>query len=115
EKCRQWGADLVLDYHSASMDDEIREFVGEGGGINVWFETQQQPTFDRTVGLMAPRGRIILMAGRAARPEFPVGPFYVKDLRMSGFAMFNATPEEQRHCAAAIADLFQKGGWHPQI
>ena len=48
---------------------------------------------------MAPRGRIILMAGRQARPDFPLGAFYTRDLSLLGFAMFNASPAEQRHCA----------------
>ena len=39
---------------------------------------------------------MIVMAGRQAQPAFPVGPFYVKDLSLFGFAMFNATPDEQR-------------------
>ena len=29
--------------------------------------------------MLAERGRIVLMAGRDARPPFPVGPFYVKE------------------------------------
>ena len=36
------------------------------------------------------------MAGRAARPPFPHGPFYVKGLTLMGFAMFNISPAEQR-------------------
>jgi NADPH2:quinone reductase len=67
------------------------------------------------VALMSPRGRIIVMAGRTARPEFPLGPFYVKDLQMMGFAMFNATPEEQRECARTLNVLYENGSWRPQI
>jgi NADPH2:quinone reductase len=115
ELCRQFGADLVLDYRSPNMDDEIRQFVADRGGINIWFETLREPTLDRTVSLMAPRGRIIAMAGRQVRPEFPWGPFYVKDLSLKGFAMFNASPDEQHECAKGINSLFKKGGWHPQI
>ena len=113
--CRKLGADLVLNYHSATMDDEIRKFAEPTGGVNVWFETQREPTLDRTVGLMAPRGRIVLMAGRDARPEFPVGPFYTKDLRMLGFAMFNATPAEQKEAATTINILAENGNWSPPI
>ena len=58
--------------------------------------------FDRAVPLLAPRGRFVLMAGRDARPTFPVGPFYVKDCSLHGFAMFNAMPDEQRPCAADL-------------
>lgn len=112
---RQLGADEVLDYHLPDLDDRIRKFAEPHGGINLWWETQREPTFDRTISLMAPRGRIVLMAGRAARPEFPVGPFYVKDLRLVGFAMFNATSDEQQVAGAAINATFAAGNWRPQI
>lgn len=113
--CKQLGAELVLDYRSPQLDEDLRKFIAPLGGINVWYETQREPTLDRTVSLMAPRGRIVLMAGRQARPEFPVGPFYVKDLSLLGFAMFNASPDEQRACAAAINDAYSAGAWRPQI
>ena len=73
-----------------------------GKGVNVWFETQREPDFVKTVDLLAPRGRMVIMAGRQARPVFPVGPFYVKDLALFGFAMFNAPPAEQRQAAEDI-------------
>jgi NADPH2:quinone reductase len=113
--CEKLGADLAVDYHSPTMDDEIRSFTDSHGGINVWFETLREPTLDRSVSLMAQRGRIVLMAGRDARPEFPVGPFYVKDLKMCGFAMFNATPVEQRDCAKSLNVLYENGAWQPNI
>lgn len=113
--CRDDGADLVLDYRSDTLDDEIRSFTESNGGIDVWWETQRDPTPERTIGMMKKRGRIILMAGRDARPEFPVGPFYVKDLRLVGFAMFNASPEEQRLCAEGINAQQQAGNWKPRI
>ena len=61
------------------------------------------------------RGRIIVMAGRDARPPFPVGPFYVKDCSLHGFAMFNAPPEEQRMCAAEINRWMARGRLRPII
>lgn len=115
ERCRQLGADVALDYRSPTLDQEIRRFAAPFGGIGVWFETQREPTLERTIDMMAPRGRIIVMAGRQARPEFPIGPFYVKDLSVHGFAMFNAWPDEQRECGSDLNELYIKGGWHPQI
>lgn len=113
--CRSLGADLALDYRSSNLDDQLRAFSLPHGGIQLWIETQREPTLDRTVSLMAPRGRIILMAGRQARPELPVGPFYVKDLRLIGFAMFNGTPEEQRSAADGLNALYELNRWRPQI
>lgn len=114
--CRKLGADLVLDYNNKhNLDDQIRAFSLPHGGVHVWFETQREPTLDRTVSLMAPRGRIIVMAGRTSRPEFPIGPFYVKDLRLLGFAMFNGTPEEQRAAADKLNTLYEFNRWKPQV
>jgi NADPH2:quinone reductase len=99
--CRRWGADLVLNYKSDDIPKAVKEFT-QNQGVNVWYETQREPDFERTVELLTRRGRMIIMAGRLARPVFPVGPFYVKDLALYGFAMFNATPDEQRRCADDI-------------
>jgi NADPH2:quinone reductase len=99
--CQRWGADRVLNYKTDDVAAGVREYTS-GKGVQVWYETQREPDFLRTVELLAPRGRMILMAGRQAQPTFPVGPFYVKWLSLYGFAMFNATPEEQRRCADDI-------------
>lgn len=113
--CRSLGADLALDYRSPSLDEDIRAFAAPQGGIDVWWETQREPTFDRTIALMKKRGRIVVMAGRDARPAFPVGPFYVNDLRLVGFAMFNASPEEQHRCALDMNRWAATGQWRPLI
>jgi NADPH2:quinone reductase len=91
-ECRSLGADLAINYKSEDVPARVRGFAP--GGINVWWETLREPDFDRAVSLLAPRGRMVLIAGRDARPQFPVGPFYVKGCKLYGFAMFNATPEE---------------------
>jgi len=100
ELCRQLGADLALNYKTQDVDAAIKSFAPEG--VNVWWESLREPNFGRTIPLLALRGRMILMAGREARPVFPVGPFYVKDCSLHGFAMFNATAREQRSAANAI-------------
>jgi NADPH2:quinone reductase len=99
--CKSWGADRVLNYKRDDVPARIKDMTG-GKGVQVWFETQREPDFLRIVELMAPRGRIVIIAGRQAQPVFPVGPFYVKGLALHGFAMFNATPDEQRRCADDI-------------
>ena len=115
ELCRELGADVVLDYHAPDLDDQITAAVKDNGGIDVWWETLREPDLPRTIGMMKKRGRIILMAGRDATPQFPLGGFYVNDLRMLGFAMFNGTPEEQRTCAERMNDWFEKRRWKPLI
>ncbi|MBI1904120.1 MAG: NADPH:quinone reductase [Planctomycetia bacterium] len=111
--CRELGADLALNYRSADLDDRIRQFAPQG--IDVWWETTREPNFERTVSLLAKRGRMILMAGREAKPVFPVGPFYVKDCSLHGFAMFNASADEQRACADDINRWLGEKKYRPRI
>ena len=112
--CRSWGADCVINYKNEDVDAKIRDCT-KGKGVHVWYETQREPDFLRTVGLLAPRGRMVIMAGRQAQPVFPVGPFYLKDLSLFGFAIFNATPEEQRGCAKDINRWLAEKKLHGQI
>jgi NADPH2:quinone reductase len=112
--CQQWGADCVLNYKSDDIPARVREFT-HGQGVHVWYETQREPDFLRTVDLMAQRGRIVIMAGRQAQPVFPVGPFYVKGLSLHGFAMFNATAAEQRRSAEDINRWLASGALKPLI
>jgi NADPH2:quinone reductase len=114
QQAKTLGADFVFNYHD-DFEDALKQAAAEQGGINIWFETLRSPTLDRTIGLMAKRGRVVLMAGRDARPEFPVGPFYVNDLRAIGFAMFNASAEEQRAAAEDLNQALQSGAYQPII
>jgi len=113
EICRQLGADLVIHYKKDDLDAAIREFAPQG--VDVWFETLREQDLERAVNHLAFRGRLILMAGRDARPRFPVGPFYVKDCSVHGFAMFNAPPDEQRHAADDINRWLSEGKLRAQI
>jgi NADPH2:quinone reductase len=101
ETCRKWGADCVINYKTEHVDAAIKEFTKDQG-VNVWYETQREPDFLRTFPLISKRGRMIVMAGRQAQPVFPLGAFYPRDLSLFGFAMFNATPDEQRRAAEDI-------------
>jgi len=107
ELCRQLGAELAINYKTEDVDKAIKSF--DPNGVNVWWESLREPNFERTIPLLAMRGRMIVMAGRDARPPFPVGPFYTKDCSLHGFAMFNATAEEQQEAAADINQWMSQG------
>jgi len=111
--CRTLGADRVIQYKNEAIADALREFAPKG--VHVWWETLREPNFEQIVPLLALRGRAILMAGRDARPQFPVGPFYVKDCSLHGFAVFNAPLEEQRAAAEQINQWVSGGKLKAQI
>jgi NADPH:quinone reductase len=94
------GAEAAVDYRDPDLTGAVRRLAA--GGVDVWWETQREPDFDQAIGLLADRGRMVVMAGRDARPQFPVGPFYVKGCRLLGFVMFKADAAVQ---AAAAADI----------
>lgn len=98
---RELGADLAINYKSDDVVAKVKEFTGNKG-VEVWYETQPPTDFDKTFDAMAARGRVVVMAGRAARPAFPNGPFYVKGLSLFGFSMLSATAAEQKVCADDI-------------
>ena len=111
--CHDLGADLAINYKTQDVVAAIKGFAPDG--VNVWWETLREPDFDRTVSLLAMRGRMIIMAGRDAHPQFPVGPFYVKDCSLHGFAMFNASAREQRPAANAINRWLAEGKLRARI
>ncbi len=105
--CRKFGADEVIRYKEQNVAEAVRKLVP--GGIHVWFETTRQPNFELTVPLLCQGGRMVIMAGRDAAPAFPVGPFYVKDCRLLGYALFNTSAAIQARCARDINQWVGQG------
>ncbi len=114
QHCRGWGTDLVLNYKTDDVPARVQEFT-QGKGVHVWYETQREPDFVKTIPLLAMRGRMIVIAGRQPQAIFPVGPFRVKDQSLFGFAMFNASPDEQRACADEISRWLAEQKLRPMI
>ncbi|PHS01512.1 MAG: quinone oxidoreductase [Blastopirellula sp.] len=107
ELCKSLGADTVVNYKTEDVSEAVAKFAPDG--VNVVWETLREPDFETLVPYLAERGRLILMAGRDARPAFPVGPFYVKGCSLHGFVMFKATPDELRACAEDINRWLSEG------
>lgn len=111
--CRKLGADLAINYKTENVAEALKKTAP--GGVNVWWETTREPDFDTAIGALAFRGRMVLMAGRDARPPFPVGPFYTRDCSLHGFVMFLAPPDEQRAAAGDINRWLSEGKLKPKI
>jgi NADPH2:quinone reductase len=113
ELCRKLGADEVIDYKTDDVPARLRAFSEPG--IDVWYETQREPDLETAIPLLNRRGRMILMAGRAAKPVLPLGAFYPRNCSLLGFAMFNATPKEQRRCADDMIRWVEDGKLRPIV
>jgi NADPH:quinone reductase len=111
--CRSLGADHVLDYRTDDVPARVKEIAPDG--VNVWWETAREPNFDAIVASLGRYGRAVLMAGRAARPEFPVGAFYLKCCSLLGFAIFNMPADAQRRASEDINRWLADGAIKPAI
>lgn len=111
--CRSLGADAAWNYRTDDLPVRLREFAPDG--VDVWYETQREPNLEVAVHLLRKGGRMILMAGRAAMPALPLGAFYPRNCSLLGFAMFNATPDEQRRAADDINRWAEAGQLRPVV
>lgn len=113
DACRKLGADDAINYKTQNVGDALKKAAP--GGVNLWWETTREPNFEVAVSALAFRGRMVLMAGRDAKPPFPVGPFYTRDASLHGFVMFMAPPDEQRAAANDINRWLTEGKLKPKI
>ncbi|MCA9258273.1 MAG: NADPH:quinone reductase [Planctomycetales bacterium] len=107
EYCRSLGADEAIDYCHHNVAQELAKIASDG--VEAWWETSRSPSLETAIHALKRHGRLILMAGRDARPEFPIGPFYVKCLKAMGFVMFLESPETQRRAAMEVNRLLESG------
>lgn len=112
-RCSELGADVVIQYRQENEQEAL--LTAAPDGVDVFWETLREPDMEAIVASLAERGRLILMAGRDARPAFPVGPFYVKGCSAHGFAMFKATAEEMRAAADEMNGWLADGSLVSQI
>jgi NADPH2:quinone reductase len=113
EFCRRLGADLALNYKTDDVPAKLREFSPEG--LDVWFETQREPNLEVSIPLLRKNGRMILIAGRTAKPSLPLGAFYPRNCSIFGFAMFNGTADQHRRCAADMVRWIEDGILKPIV
>ncbi len=72
----------MIRHPTDTLVDAILSFAAEG--VDLFWETLREPDFDLAVAAMRESGRMILMAGRDARPNFPLVRFMSKDVPSMG-------------------------------
>ncbi|MER5771765.1 NADPH:quinone reductase [Streptomyces sp. NPDC001985] len=112
ERVRALGATATVDYRDPDVNARIAESAPDG--VDIHLDTSAGNDLTGAVGLLARRGRIMLLAGLLTRPELPVGPLYVKDCSLVGFAISQASTDELASAAAGINRLLADGSLRPQ-
>ncbi|KOU21404.1 oxidoreductase [Streptomyces sp. WM6372] len=109
---RELGAAEVIDYNDPDVPGRIRELSPDGVDIHV--DTSARNDLDTAVDLLASRGRIVLLSGMRTRPVLPVGPLYLKDCSVRGFAISHATAGRLAAAAAHVNKLTAAGLLRPR-
>lgn len=112
-RARELGADCVINYKTEDVAAKIKQFAPNG--VNVWWETLREPDFDRAISHMSANGRMIVMAGRDARPVFPVGPFYAKNCTLYGLIILSSPATDLHAAGEAINQWMAAGKLKAQI
>ncbi len=112
-RAKELGADVVINYKTEDVAGAIKKAAPEG--VNVWWETLREPDFEKAFSLMTLHGRMIVMAGRDARPVFPVGLFYSKNSTVFGFMILNESGEDLHAAAEDINTWMSAGKLKAQI
>jgi NADPH:quinone reductase-like Zn-dependent oxidoreductase len=105
--CRAAGAAEVVDYRAPDLAGRLRALAP--GGVDLYVDSSGHLDLPTVVGLLADRGRIVLVAGGAQRLTLPVGPLYTHDRRILGFAISNAAAGDLAAAAAALNRLLAAG------
>ncbi|QHA09406.1 zinc-binding dehydrogenase [Streptomyces broussonetiae] len=110
--CEQSGAAEVFDYRDPDLPGRLRGAAPSG--VDLYPDTAGVNDLETSVGLLARRGRVVLLAGAGTRPVLPAGPLYMNDRSVVGFVISHATPGELAGAAECINDLLGRDALPPR-
>ncbi|GLF92637.1 NADPH:quinone reductase [Streptomyces yaizuensis] len=112
DHCRSLGAAVALDYRDPDLAGRLAAACP--AGVDLHLDTSGANDLEAAVELLAPRGRIVLLAGARSRPVLPVGPLYMKDCSIAGFVISHATSTELAGAATTVNRLLADGRLRPR-
>jgi NADPH2:quinone reductase len=98
---REHGADLLFNHGAPGYADEILKATG-GRGVDLIVEMLANVNLDRDLGLLARRGRVVVVGNRG-RIEINPRDAMGRDADILGMMVFNANEDEEREIHAALA------------
>ncbi|MEV5777502.1 NADPH:quinone reductase [Streptomyces antimycoticus] len=110
--CRALGADVVVDRRGDDLSTRLSRATPEG--VDLYLDAAGVNDLATAVGLLAWRGRIVLLAGLHTTPSLPIGPLYVQDRSIVGFAITRATDRELAKAAHCVNGLLTDGRLRPR-
>src|SRR5215472_14329925 len=113
ERCRELGAESVLDFDDPDLPARVLDLVPHG--VDVCWDTSGRADLNALAPVIGARGRVLLTAGRQGAPPLSTWAFYTRDISLVGFVISRATVDELADAAAAINRRLSGGGLPPRI
>ncbi len=107
------GAHHAFDHGSPQYIEQIRQVTG-GKGVDVILEMLANVNLDKDLGLLAPRGRVVVVGNRG-RVEIDARQIMSRDGTVLGMTLFNASPDELVQVHAAIVAGLENGSLRPVV
>jgi NADPH2:quinone reductase len=110
---KEQGAHFVLNHRESNYLEQVL-LLSEGRGADVILEMLTNVNLDRDFGVLALRGRIMVIGNRG-RIEIDPGTLMTKDGAIFAMRMFNATADDYRIIHAALGAGFESGALTPVV
>ena len=107
--CRSCGASQVIDYRSSSAAASLGP-----ESVDLYWDASGRNNLAEGVALLRLGGRIVLIAGRR-ESTFNTWPLYVKNARVLGFVLSNASVAQLAEAASAINTKLAHGALSMRI
>jgi NADPH2:quinone reductase len=88
-RCVEAGADRVMNYHTDDIVEALRAFAPDG--VKIYWDATRSFEMSQALAVLAPRGRIVVMAGLDRHCDLPLGAFYTRNVTLHGFTITGST------------------------
>lgn len=107
------GANAALNHHEEGYAAGIPALT-DGRGVDIILEALASVNLDRDLGLLAPKGRVVVIGSRG-RIEIDPRQTMAKESAILGTLLWAATPEEYRQTHDALAAALSAGTLRPVV
>lgn len=113
ELVRSEGAHRVFDHRAANYTDEIMTFTG-GLGVSVVLEMLANVNLERSLGMLVPRGRVVVIGNRGPM-EFNPRLIMAKEATVLGMTLWNMNAAEDAAVQAGVSAGLENGTLRPVV
>lgn len=110
---REQGAHEAFDHTQSGYIDRIREAAGSRG-VDVIVEMLANVNLDQDLGLLAPRGRVVVIGNRG-RTEIDARMTMARDSAILGMSLMNASPADLARIHSALEAALDSGIARPIV